>query len=886
MYKKLLSLFVLLVLISSFVVGQEEFVPEDPYGDEETCVGFWGKTKCLLFGDPARRALVGEAGQLTEENKAKATPIYKEGKILFDQGKYDDAIAKFREADGIYPHPNNKYAIADSLQRLNRNDEALAVWKSYLDSNPDPVKYKDNVEYAMGIVGQPPAGVQQTQVQTPQQLTEGVNLFLQGAESTAATPTTPGAPAAAGAQPTSLPPDQQTALRTALGETIYKRYIGENGESFNQYTVSEGKLVKADGTTITMSKPDDDGFRTVSVATKDKEGKELKINRLTLNDQEIATQTNDGIEVLGKTVKLPAGKTIDSLKDGSFEFGKTADKLGGSVAVNSDSGEVLVFDYDDETRVVKNTKTGEIESTSGDYYPRGESDCKGSTGCYFADGGNMFIDENGNGKQDGGEPSYSVDYDFDGSGGEQQLSQKQYYNRKGNLVGTEKGGVRVLAKETDDGNIYELKEGDTVVNARKVGDNWVAVSSPRYITAQERAQKASDSFEKVAGELSSVYEKHKTIIEGYEGGESALRNADDSKLSEDQKKVKNELNQAYQTLNEADNEIGAANKELEDAGKSDEEAKALIDKNKENLGNAYSTTEGALATTQDVLESIYAVTSQMKQFPALSKLIFGDSEFYKEWTTGVDQAFAPLLGTNWFPSFCETDDRWADIEPEGKAVIKTVSGTFQAVASIQLERTGTRTPILCHKNPDEEADKQFICDKGQTCVDDSFCWRDQNGDGKPDRDEEGPMEGYFYKVTWSVSSPQDEALTPFIDENGVAVSFNIVLNPTAAPFGIRTAQSVPLYNRDGNIVSPIELRNGASDKDAIIKYSPNIYEEACIIWDKAPSTFRGQVGSARIPNVCFSAVTSEVGKVNWERSGQDGASVTGSKGEISRNTDW
>ncbi|MBI4983114.1 hypothetical protein HZC32_00515 [Candidatus Woesearchaeota archaeon] len=82
-----------------------------------------------------------------------------------------------------------------------------------------------------------------------------------------------------------------------------------------------------------------------------------------------------------------------------------------------------------------------------------------------------------------------------------------------------------------------------------------------------------------------------------------------------------------------------------------------------------------------VMESIYAFTDSIKDYPALSKLFGLPQALIPEW----DKAFAPLLGSNWFPSaICE---RSYDIEPEGKAMIKTISGTYQAVASIQMERS-------------------------------------------------------------------------------------------------------------------------------------------------------------------------------------------------------
>lgn len=335
-------------------------------------------------------------------------------------------------------------------------------------------------------------------------------------------------------------------------------------------------------------------------------------------------------------------------------------------------------------------------------------------------------------------------------------------------------------------------------------------------------------------------------------------------------------------------EVNGEAHSIETLSKKDGVTKEVLEKAKE----IESSSQGSLATAQTALESIYAVANQVRSYPAISNLLFGKADFYKDWRSAQDKAFAPMLGSNWFPSaICENNDlHWRDIEPQGKAVIKTVSGTYQAVASIQMERSEQSSPILCHKNPDEEADEQWICDRQQVCVDENFCYADKDRDDEPD--EEEPLQGNFYKITWAVSAPRDEALTPLVDENGVAVSFNVFIDVVAD--GSVSPGAIPLYNRIGNIASPMQLTNGESDKDAIIKYSTNpSLQEACIKWNQPPISIgvagkEGEtaVSSGPIGDVCFSVVTSSVGKVNWERAGQASTSVSQNKGEISRNTEW
>ena len=155
--------------------------------------------------------------------------------------------------------------------------------------------------------------------------------------------------------------------------------------------------------------------------------------------------------------------------------------------------------------------------------------------------------------------------------------------------------------------------------------------------------------------------------------------------------------------------------------------------------------------------------------------------------------------------------------------------------------------------------------------------------------EDEPAEGYMYKITWGVSSPQDEAFTPYIDENGIAVSFNIVIDNT-----------VRLYEYNGDDNDPIELVNGDRDQDAIVKWSVNDYDEVCIEWGKAPISvsqpgLRGEgdgAGTYTIPDICTSVEVSSRGSITTMRedyesgygSGGDGTSTT--SGQTSSNTDW
>ena len=286
---------------------------------------------------------------------------------------------------------------------------------------------------------------------------------------------------------------------------------------------------------------------------------------------------------------------------------------------------------------------------------------------------------------------------------------------------------------------------------------------------------------------------------------------------------------------------------------------------------------------QSTFPSVYAVLQSTKSYPAINNLLWGDSDWYKNWQKDMDQTFAPLLAENWFPSWICEEMGYRDIEPEGVVTLTTPNGIDQMVASIEAERSPDATPMLCQYNQDEDL---WFCEENQVCWEDGFCYKDENQDQEPD--EEVPMEGYFYKITWGAGAPQDEALTPFIDENGVAVSFNVFI------YGQNG--KIPIYNRGGDTKGPIKLSNGASDQDVILKYSTQIYTKACLEWDQAPLTNSGNfplaaifIGSMEeVEDPCFNIVESTQGQVSWENSGQPESQGVSTGGDVplSRNTNW
>lgn len=294
------------------------------------------------------------------------------------------------------------------------------------------------------------------------------------------------------------------------------------------------------------------------------------------------------------------------------------------------------------------------------------------------------------------------------------------------------------------------------------------------------------------------------------------------------------------------------------------------------FGNGFSGFFGALA---DVLSGKTPSTS------VAGKIILGKKEAQKTigeilnfrpgweslstwWAPDVTQSwqkfarenFDQLLAAEYVTSewVCNYDEVNKVKRPgESATFVEVAPGIIQFVGSITAEKSIQHQPVLCYQNPDQEAEEQFICNQGQVCVED-LCYQDTDEDGEPDHD--APVEGYFYKISWAVQAPQDESFTPKIDENGYALRFNVKI------FGER---ELWLYTMQGiGNDQTLRLENGASDKDAIVVYSPHNYNKVCILFSAGAKDKSGDV----VNEICADIVESAAGQIEWEQSGRAGSS--------------
>ncbi len=95
---------------------------------------------------PPKIVLTPEAQvQLSEADKARADKLQSEGEQLYGQGRYKEAVEKFRDAFEIDADGNLLYSIAISHQQLESWQECVTYMQRYLEKAPEGPK-RDRAE--------------------------------------------------------------------------------------------------------------------------------------------------------------------------------------------------------------------------------------------------------------------------------------------------------------------------------------------------------------------------------------------------------------------------------------------------------------------------------------------------------------------------------------------------------------------------------------------------------------------------------------------------------------------------------------------------------------------------------------------------------------------
>ncbi|WP_437735855.1 tetratricopeptide repeat protein [Sorangium sp. So ce1335] len=102
----------------------------------------WGIASLLLGLLIANPAMAEETAP-TAQPKATARALANEGKVLYDAGRYEDALRSFREAEAIVHAPTLLLMMARAHDKLGQFLEARAIYKRVieedLDTNAAPV---------------------------------------------------------------------------------------------------------------------------------------------------------------------------------------------------------------------------------------------------------------------------------------------------------------------------------------------------------------------------------------------------------------------------------------------------------------------------------------------------------------------------------------------------------------------------------------------------------------------------------------------------------------------------------------------------------------------------------------------------------------------------
>jgi tetratricopeptide (TPR) repeat protein len=107
-----------------------------------------------------------EAGLARDADPLLPLPAYIEGRLLYDQGRYDDALASFAEAIAALKKPGSPriadlhFHAGDALLRLERSDEAQAELVEELRQFPQNTRARAALAIAYHANGQPEDAVE------------------------------------------------------------------------------------------------------------------------------------------------------------------------------------------------------------------------------------------------------------------------------------------------------------------------------------------------------------------------------------------------------------------------------------------------------------------------------------------------------------------------------------------------------------------------------------------------------------------------------------------------------------------------------------------------------------------------------------------------------
>jgi hypothetical protein len=96
--------------------------------------------------------------------EVQARAHYEAAQKLYDEGKYDEAIAEYQDAYRLKPHPNTIYNIAQAYERLLDYAQSVAWFERYLKEAPPDAPFRTIVSNRLRLLRDLPARVSITSI--------------------------------------------------------------------------------------------------------------------------------------------------------------------------------------------------------------------------------------------------------------------------------------------------------------------------------------------------------------------------------------------------------------------------------------------------------------------------------------------------------------------------------------------------------------------------------------------------------------------------------------------------------------------------------------------------------------------------------------------------
>jgi tetratricopeptide (TPR) repeat protein len=85
-------------------------------------------------------------------DKKVAAAHFKEGRSLYDQSRYAEALAEFQSGYDAFPLPGFLVNIGQCYRKLDRLEEARDSWQKFIDSRPTDTRLRNEMDEALAEV--------------------------------------------------------------------------------------------------------------------------------------------------------------------------------------------------------------------------------------------------------------------------------------------------------------------------------------------------------------------------------------------------------------------------------------------------------------------------------------------------------------------------------------------------------------------------------------------------------------------------------------------------------------------------------------------------------------------------------------------------------------